>query len=70
MNINNLDHYYEGGSKLAESGSSIRNVPLSSTLKEKLKYHHDQVIKIEATLELLESNKDIEKLLFLLSEVH
>jgi len=46
------------------------SVPLSITLKDKIKYHKDQISLLEDTLNLLESNKDIEKLLYLLGDIH
>lgn len=47
-----------------------RNLTLSEQLKEKIQYHQGQLDKIKATLQLLETNQDFEKLLYLLNEVH
>ena len=69
MRLNELDRYTEENLNPAKA-VEIRNIPLSAKLKEKIAYHQDQINKIIATLALLETNKDIEKLLFLLNEVH
>ncbi len=69
MRLNELDRYAEDSPKIGNA-VEIRNIPLSAKLKERIAYHQDQINKINLTLTLLESNKDIERLLFLLNEVH
>jgi hypothetical protein len=71
MNLGQIDRYVSGMKETTQYAPDVlHNVPLSVTLKDKIKYHQDQISKLEATLDLLETNKDIEKLMFLLSEIH
>jgi hypothetical protein len=70
MNLGELSRYSQGVEMETKTAFAERNIPLSERLKEKIKYHKEQIIKVEATLALLEKNQDIEKLIFMLNEIH